>query len=195
MAQDREPLAEPRIPAIAPVWPCVLAFAAGIVCDRRFRWSFAGWFVSACAALAVWLVWTIAATWSSSAERRADDDTPDAAETLPSATSPESDGCWGTVVLLLALFALGGLRHGLQRRWVAPSHAARWASYALRPVRLQGIVVREPWLRAARPASALAPRPLPPQTVLHIEVLRLRMADRWRPTTGRVRVYVDGDAR
>jgi hypothetical protein len=159
--------ANPPTPVAAPRYqPLVIvltAVAAGILCDAKLPLAAPIWWAIAAAGCMLWLF-----LWRRRLERT------------------------GSLLLCVALAALGGAWHHCRWYLFADDELGRFARDAVQPTCVEGIVVRGPRRVPAPPFDPLLAIQRGDQTRLEVDIARLRDGEAWRSASGRVRLSVAG---
>lgn len=99
------------------------------------------------------------------------------------------------IYLWAACAALGAFYHHWRLNVTAPDDIGRFAATEPRPVRLRGVLEREPVHEPAPPADPLRTFPAKGATRLVLRVSRMKDARDWRPASGLALVRMEGGVR
>lgn len=146
----------------APLGPVAITVLIGLITERYAHPSFSFWTVSTFGALLAWAV---------SFYRKA-----------------ASAALW----LCVASACLGGGYLHLQTRLFSVNDIGEWAGEPYVIARVRGEIVSEPTWRRAPPADPLISLPRTESTLATVAVREIWSGYRWQPTTGRVRLLVEG---
>jgi hypothetical protein len=158
-----------------PIVPVAVAFAGGVTLDSYLSVKAVWWLPLVFGAL---LLWTVALV------RR---------NRTQSANEFGFRSWVSSLLLLLAIAAVGGTWHHVYWHVYPSDDIGHWCDRKGKPARLRGILIEEPLVVRGGPPNPLRVMPEGDRTVCQIAVRHIEAATGWVTASGKAHVVVDGN--
>lgn len=157
-----------------PLVPVAVAFAVGVTLDRYDPLRVAVWLPLAFGTLFLWAVAIVLR-----------------------GRSPNADdfGAWNwlsSILLLLAVLAVGGTWHHLYWHVYPADDIGHWCDRKSQPARLRGVLAEEPLIVPGGPSNPLRVMPERDRSVCQIAVRMIEGTSGWVRASGRAHLTIDG---